>query len=42
MTATLRPLVGPGVLELRTEKKFFVAHWIDCMEPARPTNPVRH
>lgn len=32
MTTALRPLVGQAETLLPTEKKFFIAHWIDCMK----------
>lgn len=31
MTAALRPLIGTSDTLLPTEKKFFVQHWMDCM-----------
>jgi len=32
MTTTLRPIVGTAPTLLTAEKKFFVAHWGDCLE----------
>jgi hypothetical protein len=32
MTTALRPLVGTGDTFLPVEKKFFVAHWLQCLQ----------
>jgi hypothetical protein len=32
MTTAVRPLVGTGETFLPTEKKFFLAHWIECLK----------
>lgn len=32
MTTALRPIIGTAPTLLPTEKKFFVAHWFDCMD----------
>ena len=37
MTTALRPIVGTADTFLPTEKKFFVAHWGDCLKAAPPT-----
>ncbi len=37
MTTALRPIVGTADTFLPTEKKFFVAHWADCLKAAPPT-----
>lgn len=36
MTAALRPLVGTGETLLPAEKRFFAAHWRDCINPMSP------
>lgn len=38
MTTTLRPIVGTSPSFLQSEKKFFVAHWFDCLNA--PTRTV--
>ncbi|MBI5395961.1 MAG: hypothetical protein HZA91_11745 [Verrucomicrobia bacterium] len=42
MTTALRPIVGTAPTLLSSEKKFFLGHWMDCMEgkprPAPTTN----
>ena len=40
MTTALRPLVGTADTLLPTEKKFFLAHWAECLEEA-PAMPNR-
>lgn len=40
MMTTLRPIVGKADRFLPTEKKFFLAHWMDTLSgPAKPTAP---
>jgi hypothetical protein len=34
MTTTLRPIVVPSKTFLPTEKKFFLAHWLDSINGA--------
>ncbi len=42
MTTALRPIVGEAKTLLPTEKKFFLAHWAECMTPdARPATPPK-
>jgi hypothetical protein len=36
MTAALRPLIGTSSTLLPTEKKFFLAHWSDCLNSRTP------
>ncbi len=33
MTTALRPILGTAETLLPTEKKFFVVHWLQCLEP---------
>src|SRR5437667_112566 len=37
MTTALRPLVGKADTLLPKEKKFFLVHWVDCMDGAKET-----
>jgi hypothetical protein len=32
MTTALRPILGTSKTFLPTEKKFFIAHWGDCLK----------
>ena len=41
MTAALRPLIGTSDDLLPREKKFFVAHWADCLKQRTPEKPAR-
>jgi hypothetical protein len=38
MTAALRPLVGTADTLLPQEKRFFLSHWIQCLEKPSPPN----
>jgi len=38
MTTALRPIVGKAHTFLPTEKKFFLAHWGDCLKMAPPAD----
>ena len=38
MTTALRPILGKADTFLPAEKKFFLAHWVDCMKP-QPWKP---
>ncbi len=37
MTTALRPIVGPASTFLPVEKKFFISHWADCLDPKTTT-----
>ncbi len=37
MTTALRPIVGPPTTFLPMEKKFFLSHWADCLDPKTTT-----
>ena len=37
MTTALRPIVGTASTTLPNEKKFFLAHWADCLKINPPT-----
>jgi hypothetical protein len=36
MTAALRPLIGTADSLLPAKKKFFLAHWMDCLDEKAP------
>jgi hypothetical protein len=40
MTTALRPIIGTSDTFLPTEKKFFIAHWIDTMEQSATSKPA--
>lgn len=39
MTATLRPLIGSSERLIQTEKKFFLAYWVECCAGADEPSP---
>ena len=41
MSTALRPIVGRAETPLPTEKKFFLMHWIDCMNETDTNSPKR-
>ena len=40
MTTALRPIIGTSETFLPTEKKFFIAHWIDSMAQGETSKPI--
>jgi len=40
MTTALRPLIGTAETLMPTEKKFFLAHWADCLRDGAGKEPA--